>query len=193
MRHRRQFLTLSHDAASGAVITSGLFRCGNPHLPLPLSGELTYYQIMNKIYRSYNPVLGAALGLAILATGAAAGAQIKAIQEVPAQMAGSLDSQELYVHYCAVCHGVDAKGAGPAASALKKQPGDLTVLSRRNGGKFPALAVQMTIKGANGVVAHGTREMPMWGSIFSDMGRNQTLGDMRVTALLKYIEQIQAK
>jgi hypothetical protein len=88
---------------------------------------------------------------------------------------------------------VDANGAGPAASALKKQPGDLTLLSRKNGGKFPALAVQMTIKGANGIVAHGTREMPMWGSIFSDMGQNRTMGDLRITALLKYIEQLQAR
>ncbi|HXB66926.1 MAG TPA: c-type cytochrome [Candidatus Acidoferrales bacterium] len=147
---------------------------------------------MNKIYGSYSLFIGAALSVSILVTGATAGAQAK-IKEVPAQMTGSLDSQELYVHYCAVCHGADAKGAGPAASALKKQPGDLTLLSRRNGGKFPALAVQMTIKGANGIVAHGTREMPMWGSIFSDMGRDQTMGDMRVMALLKYIEQIQAK
>jgi mono/diheme cytochrome c family protein len=148
---------------------------------------------MNKIYRSYNIFLGAVLGLAVLVAGAYAGAQDKVIKEVPAQMTGSLDSQELFVHYCAVCHGVDAKGGGPAASALKKQPGNLTLLSLKNGGKFPALAVQMTIKGANGVVAHGTREMPMWGSIFSDMGRNRTMGDLRVMALLKYIEQIQAK
>jgi mono/diheme cytochrome c family protein len=170
-----------------------VFRRGNPHLPLPLSGKLAYHQVMNKIYGSYNMFLGATLGLAILVTGAYAGAQNKGIKEVPAQMTSSLDSQELYVHYCAVCHGVDGKGAGPAAGALKKQPGDLTLLSRRNGGKFPALAVQMSIKGSNGIVAHGTREMPMWGSIFSEMGQNRTMGDLRVMALLKYIEQIQAK
>jgi mono/diheme cytochrome c family protein len=148
---------------------------------------------MKQIYRSYNIVIGSALSLAVLVAGACAGEQNKTIREVPAQMTDSLNSQELYTHYCAVCHGVDAKGTGPAAGALKKQPADLTLLSHRNGGKFPALAVQMSIKGANGVVAHGTREMPMWGSIFSDMGQNRALGDMRVTALLKYIEQIQAR
>jgi hypothetical protein len=154
---------------------------------------LSYYEVINRTYGSYNIVFGAALSLAILVTGATAGAQNKAIKEVPAHLTGSLDSQELFVQYCAVCHGVDAKGAGPAAGALKKQPADLTLLSRKNGGKFPALAVQMAIKGSNGVVAHGTREMPMWGSIFSDMGQNRSIGDMRVMALLKYVEQIQVK
>src|SRR5450432_498681 len=148
---------------------------------------------MKKIYGSYRSFLGTALGLAILVAGAAASEQNKTVKEVPAQMTGSLDGQELYVHYCAVCHGTDAKGAGPAASALKKQPSDLTLLSRKNGGKFPALAVQMSIKGSNGVIEHGTREMPMWVSIFSDMGRDRSMGDMRVMALLKYVEHIQAK
>jgi mono/diheme cytochrome c family protein len=147
---------------------------------------------MKKIYGSYNILSGVALSLVILVTGAATGAQTK-IKEVPAHMTASLDGHDLFQHYCAVCHGMDAKGGGPAASALKRPPGDLTLLSRMNGGKFPALAVQMSIKGANGIVEHGTREMPMWGTIFSEMGQNRDTGEMRIMALLKYVEQIQAK
>ena len=148
---------------------------------------------MKKVYRPDNIFLGFAFGLAVLIAGAAAAGQPKIIKEVPAGITASLNGQELYVHYCAVCHGIDAKGGGPAAGALKKQPADLTLLKLMNGGKFPALAVQLTIKGATTTVAHGTREMPMWGDVFSESGQNHDVGDLRVKALLKYIEQIQVK
>jgi len=148
---------------------------------------------MKRSYRSYAILIGAALSLAPLPAGAADGAQSKTVKEVPAHLTGPLVGQELYIHYCAVCHGVDAKGAGPAASALKRQPGDLTLLRLMNGGKFPTLAVQLSINGGNGIIEHGTREMPMWGKVFSEMGQNRDMGDLRVRALLKYIEQIQAK
>jgi cytochrome c len=38
--------------------------------------------------------------------------------------------------YCAVCHGLDGKGAGAAATAMRQPPWDLTRLSRRAGGEF---------------------------------------------------------
>jgi mono/diheme cytochrome c family protein len=120
-------------------------------------------------------------------------AQDKVIKDVPARMIASLEGKDLFREYCAVCHGVDAKGGGPAASALKKSTGDLTQLTAKHKGKFPALSVQVAIKGGNGIVEHGTGEMPIWGPIFSQTGQNKDLGDMRVMALVKYIEQIQAK
>jgi mono/diheme cytochrome c family protein len=123
----------------------------------------------------------------------AASAQSKVIKEVPARMIDSLEGKDLYREYCAVCHGVDAKGAGPAASALKKTPTDLTLLARKNKGKYPTLAVQSTLKGHGNIIEHGTGDMPMWGPIFSQTGQQRDLGDMRVMALIKYIEQIQAK
>lgn len=147
---------------------------------------------MKKIYRPDNIFLGAALSLAILVAGAATGAQTKTIKEVPAHMTASLEGKDLYTQFCAVCHGVDAKGGGPAADALKRRPSDLTLLSRMNGGKFPTISVQMTIKGS-ATLEHGTREMPIWGNVFSEMGRNHDMGDLRVMSVLKYIEQIQAK
>jgi hypothetical protein len=45
---------------------------------------------MNKIYRSYNSLFGAALSLALLTAGAYAGEQNGAIKEVPAHMTGTL-------------------------------------------------------------------------------------------------------
>lgn len=159
---------------------------------LPLYGERAYHQGMKKNYMPQYLIFGLVVSLGSFVAGPIV-AQTKVIKEVPAHMTRTLDGQELYREYCAVCHGVDAKGSGPAADALKKSPSDLTQLSRKNGGKFPTLAVQMNIKGSNGTVEHGTREMPMWGSIFSGLGQYRDTGELRVMSLLKYIEQIQAK
>jgi mono/diheme cytochrome c family protein len=121
----------------------------------------------------------------------AANAQTKVIKEVPARMINSLEGKDLYNQYCAVCHGVDAKGKGPAAEALKKPATDLTQLAARNSGKYPELAVQVSIRGPHGVLEHGTGEMPIWGPIFTQTGSQKDLGDMRVLALVKYIGTLQ--
>jgi mono/diheme cytochrome c family protein len=119
-----------------------------------------------------------------------ANAQTK-IKEVPVRMIDSLEGKDLYNQYCAVCHGVDAKGKGPAAEALKKPPTDLTQLAVHNKGKYPELAVQNSIVGPHGMVEHGTGEMPIWGPIFSRTGTQKDLGEMRVNALVKYIATLQ--
>jgi mono/diheme cytochrome c family protein len=115
------------------------------------------------------------------------------IKKVNAQPTTSMNGVDLFKEYCAVCHGTDAKGSGPAADALKKRPADLTQLSRKNGGTFPELHVMNYIKGQDTVASHGSRDMPVWGTIFSQMSPNQDLVQVRVDALLKYVEQMQAK
>lgn len=104
-----------------------------------------------------------------------------------------MSGKDLFREYCAVCHGQDAKGAGPAADALKKSPSDLTQLSRKNNGKFPEQRVLATFKGEGGVTAHGSQDMPVWGPIFSKMSSNLNQGQDRIYALLNYVEEIQAK
>uniref|UniRef100_Q01YH4 Cytochrome c domain-containing protein n=1 Tax=Solibacter usitatus (strain Ellin6076) TaxID=234267 RepID=Q01YH4_SOLUE len=133
--------------------------------------------------------------IAMLSFGAlaAADAQQKTIREVPARTTQSNQGVDLYREYCAVCHGVSGKGDGPAASATKKHPTDLTQLTRTHAGKFPTLAVQTSIKGNNSIVEHGTGEMPVWGSILNQSGEQKGLGEMRVMALVKYVEGLQAK
>jgi len=117
----------------------------------------------------------------------------KTIKKVNARPTATLNGVDLFKEYCAVCHGSDAKGDGPAADALKKKPADLTQLSRKNNGAFPELHVMNYIKGQDFVAAHGSRDMPIWGTIFSQMSSNQDLVQVRTYALLKYIEQLQAK
>ncbi|QIE41914.1 c-type cytochrome [Meridianimarinicoccus aquatilis] len=52
-----------------------------------------------------------------------------------------------FADYCASCHGVDAKGNGPAAANLAVAPPDLTTLSARNGGEYPLVMVMSQIDG----------------------------------------------
>ena len=110
------------------------------------------------------------------------------------RMIESLDGRLLFRAYCAACHGADGKGGGPAASSLKTPPPDLTLISRRNGGKYPTLRVQKTISGEGVVTSpHGSREMPVWGPIFGQIAWDQDLGNVRIYNLTKYIESLQQK
>lgn len=133
------------------------------------------------------------MALSLAAGSVAANAQeTKTVKRVPVTATPTMDGHEMFTHYCAVCHGTDAKGTGPAADALKKKPADLTQIARKNGGKFPELHVMRVIKGDDVVGAHGSRDMPIWGELFRSL-RNQADSDLRVNALMRYIEQIQAK
>lgn len=105
-----------------------------------------------------------------------------------------VSGQEMFATYCAPCHGTDAKGDGPAASALKKTPANLTELTERNNGKFPDLKVYGTIKGDSNTPAHGSKEMPVWGSVFQSLSHgDQGQVQLRISNLTTYIESIQAK
>ena len=134
--------------------------------------------------------------LSVLACGLscfAAFAQEKIVKKVPARPTAAMAGKDLFREYCAVCHGQDAKGAGPAADALKKSPTDLTQLSRKNNGRFPEQMVLATFRGEGGVTAHGSQDMPVWGRIFSNMSSNLNQGQDRIYALLNYMEDVQAK
>ncbi len=97
--------------------------------------------------------------------------------------------RQLYKQHCAACHGADARGNGPAAASLKVAPSDLTIIQKK-GEKFPSYKVMTIIEGEKVVPAHGSREMPVWGTIF-----RRTKDEMRqhadIYALTKYIESIQ--
>jgi mono/diheme cytochrome c family protein len=118
----------------------------------------------------------------------------KTIQHVPIQPTSAASGKEMFTTYCAVCHGTDGKGGGPAASALKVPPTDLTMLSKNNGGKFPSLKVTAAIRGEADLPAHGSKDMPVWGKLFWSMSRGHE-GEVqqRVANLTHYIETLQAK
>jgi mono/diheme cytochrome c family protein len=118
----------------------------------------------------------------------------KVIQHAAVKPTSPASGKEMYTSYCAVCHGPDGKGGGPAASALKTAPSDLTTLSKNNGGKYPALKVTSAIRGESNLPAHGSKEMPVWGSLFWGMSHgHQGEVQQRVANLTEYIESLQAK
>ena len=103
--------------------------------------------------------------------------------------------QEAFLHYCATCHGESGAGDGPSADALKDRPADLRRIAARRGGVFPRAEVQRMIDGRDPVVAHGPRDMPIWGENFS-LDLNPGLaseGQVRgqIQLILDYLETIQ--
>ena len=100
--------------------------------------------------------------------------------------------KKLFMTYCASCHGTDGKGGGPVASSLKTLLPDLTNIRKDDKGKFPALHVRNTISGEFGVGAHGSREMPVWGTYFK-LKIGGSVSRLNVYALTKYVESIQQK
>lgn len=99
---------------------------------------------------------------------------------------------EMYRGYCGPCHGVKGLGDGPAAAALKTKPTDLTRLAAGNKGQFPAQRVAMVLEFGVNVPAHGSTDMPTWGSTFRVMG-DETTVRQRIAALTRYLESIQVK
>jgi mono/diheme cytochrome c family protein len=138
----------------------------------------------------------AAFALALVAQNQPQAAQPpqKVIKHVPIQHTSAASGEEMYVSYCASCHGKEAKGNGPAAEALKVPPTDLTMLAKKNGGKYPALKVSSIIRGEDVVAAHGSRDMPIWGKLFwSISGGSDAEVLQRVANLNHYLESQQVK
>ena len=129
----------------------------------------------------------------VLFAGLSAG-QEKEIKRVPAPSTSPASGEEMFMNYCASCHGKDAKGNGPAASALNRTPADLTGLARKNGGKYPEMRVTSVLRGEGKVVAHGTQEMPVWGPVFWHMSQGHPAEvQQRIANLNNYLKSLQAK
>jgi hypothetical protein len=114
--------------------------------------------------------------------------------KTPPLVSESMYGPDLYRMYCASCHGRDGKGRGPVAAALNVPPPDLTVLTRRQNGVFPAFEVETIVTGPATVpAAHGSDEMPVWGSIFRALDASDTRAKARIKNLVAHIQSIQQK
>jgi mono/diheme cytochrome c family protein len=121
-------------------------------------------------------------------------AQVRSDQKRTARQPNTLSGKETFLRYCASCHGVDAKGNGPAAIALKPPPSDLTTISKRNDGKFPSGYVGALLKFGKNLVAHGSNDMPAWGPHFKDLDPiKDPTGQHHVDDLVAYIDSLQVK
>jgi mono/diheme cytochrome c family protein len=104
----------------------------------------------------------------LLGVFAASPQEKSATKKAPSQTAAAAAfGKKTYLEYCAVCHGPDGRGTGPAASALKAPPADLTTLAKTHDGKFPDEYVAGIVRFGKPFAAHGSPDMPVWGPIFS--------------------------
>jgi mono/diheme cytochrome c family protein len=124
-----------------------------------------------------------------------AGAQDKPpVNKVPARRAIAASGKQTYMHYCASCHGADARGNGPAAFMLKTTPPDLTTLAKRHGGKFPYEYVSDVLRFGTRVLSHGSSDMPIWGPIFGSMDNyDEVAVRKRIKDLSDYLASLQQK
>jgi len=126
-----------------------------------------------------------------------AGAAVLMSQQKPAPPKADngpieLSGKDMFKSYCASCHGEDAKGHGPVAPALKVAPPDLTLLAKRNNGKYSADYVNNVVLHGVNTPAHGSAEMPIWGPVFVGIN-DQRLVILRVNKLSEYLETLQVK
>jgi mono/diheme cytochrome c family protein len=105
----------------------------------------------------------------------------------------AVEGSEIFRNHCAVCHGKDGRGRGPATIALKGPVPDLTEITKRNGGVFPVSRVKAVIDGTEQPAAHGSRQMPIWGPIFHNFEWDQDFGEVRLQNVTDYLRSIQQK
>lgn len=103
----------------------------------------------------------------------------------------TVDGRELYESYCASCHGIDARGNGPVAASLRIAPPDLTRIAQRNAGFFPTQKIEQIIAGEEGAGSHGSRQMPIWGPVFSVVEWDMDFVEIRLRNLADYLESLQ--
>jgi len=112
-------------------------------------------------------------------------------QEQAPSLIHSVEGADLFRSYCASCHGLNARGAGPVATALKAAVPDLTVLARNNKRQFPSARVRKIIEGDDRIAVHGSREMPVWGPIFHQVEADMDGGNVRLSNLVEYLQSLQ--
>lgn len=133
-----------------------------------------------------------AFSLAWALAGVLAGQHLLKERPETTRLIPSVEGSDLFRTYCATCHGMDGKGGGPMAQTLTARVPDLTHIARRNHGTFPLERVERIISGEEDTTrAHGSREMPIWGPIFSQIEFDLDLGRVRIRNLAKYLESIQ--
>ena len=112
------------------------------------------------------------------------------------------NGKRLYDANCAVCHGPKGKGDGPYRAYLTVDPADLTELSKKHGGAFPAGRVYEVIDGRWEVGAHGPREMPIWGYGYrfrpeekglESPSEIESIVRTRILSLIEYISRLQVR
>ena len=98
-----------------------------------------------------------------------------------------------YRTHCASCHGADGKGEGPLAENLRFHPPDLTLISGRHGGEYPAEEVHRIVDGRKPLRGHGGPDMPIWGDAFrsAETGYDDLAVKEKIRSVVEYVRTLQ--
>ncbi len=135
------------------------------------------------------------LGALLLTLGACTGVLQTEPQNINV-MPDKTDGATFFAQNCASCHGETGRGDGPLAKNLPQSPTDLTQLSKRNGGKYPAARTLSYIYG-DPKKSHLARVMPEFSSAMSEdlvpveIDGVFTPTPPQLAGLLAYLESIQ--
>jgi mono/diheme cytochrome c family protein len=107
----------------------------------------------------------------------------------------TMSGEQLYMRFCASCHGIEGHGDGPVAQSFAREIPDLTLIARRHGGEFQRDWVEGTIDGRQKIGSHGAYTMPVWGEDFSQIGDPDAERATRtmIARLVDYLETLQQK
>lgn len=103
------------------------------------------------------------------------------------------DSKLLYMQYCSACHGEQGHGNGPVSRYIAVKIPDLTLLKKTNRGVYPSDQVLSAIDGRRDVRAHGDRQMPVWGEVFTIEERKypERSGGLKAKLIADYVATLQ--
>ena len=143
-------------------------------------------------------VLLCAVGLiaAVLLAAVPSGSQNVTVKPKPIVYTNPVDGRQMYVTYCAPCHGMTGEGNGPAAPAFKQAPTNLTLLAKTHGGNYPQETLKNSLTFGTNVRAHGDAKMPVWGELFDSLDSGSgasSVPKLRIKNLADYIQTLQAK
>jgi mono/diheme cytochrome c family protein len=133
-------------------------------------------------------VVFACLAAALAAQGSlAADSPQGKVKYVPAQTIINPDGAVVYQDFCAACHGVNARGNGPAARYLDQPVPDLTRIALRDG-KFDRYHVSGHIRNVD---TPKTNPMPCWSQVMQVDRGDRHATDIVFVNLTKYLERMQ--
>lgn len=116
------------------------------------------------------------------------------VKQVPVQRTSPTSGKQMFTQYCGSCHGVEGRGDGPAAPALKEKPVDLTLLAKGNGGKFPEDHIVSVLRFGSEMPVHGSKDMPVWGPVLRSLNHGSEVEEQqRISNITRYMKTLQAQ
>jgi len=120
----------------------------------------------------------------------------KTLKKAPIPYSNKESGAQMWKDYCAACHGKSGAGDGPAVDILKSPPQDLTLMAKRNNGKFPSDHFASVLRFGSAGHVHGTSDMPLWGPLFRSLHPepgSENLVELRIHNLSEYVKSLQQK